>query len=80
MGWFDEQLRQRRASDDEMLSLAFMQLADAVTGAHIASAMRRDGKQSEKDGLVMRSCVLTDSEEGYDSDAYAQQLVFNIKI
>ena len=48
MGWFDEQLRQRRASDDEMLSLAFMQLADAVTGAHIASAMRRDGKQSEK--------------------------------
>ena len=48
MGWFDEQLRQRKASDDEMLSLAFMQLADAVTGAHIASAMRRDGKQSEK--------------------------------
>lgn len=51
-------------------------------GVELAEAVRAalDGKQSEKDGLVMRSCVLTDSEEGYDSDAYAQQLVFNIKI
>lgn len=51
-------------------------------GVELAEAVRAalDGKQGEKDGLVMRSCILTDSEEGYDSDAYAQQLVFNIKI
>lgn len=51
-------------------------------GVELAEAVRAalDGKQGEKDGLVMRSCVLTDSEEGYDSDAYAQQLVFNVKI
>lgn len=51
-------------------------------GVELAEAVRAalDNKQGEKDGLVMRSCVLTDGEEGYDSDAYAQQLVFNIKI
>lgn len=51
-------------------------------GVELAEAVRAalDGKQGEKDGLVMRSCILTDSEEGYDSDAYAQQLIFNIKI
>ena len=51
-------------------------------GVELAEAVRAalDGKQGEKDGLTMRSCMLTDSEEGYDSDAYAQQLVFNIKI
>lgn len=51
-------------------------------GVELAEAVRAalDNKQGEKDGLVMRSCLLTDGEEGYDSDAYAQQLVFNIKI
>ena len=51
-------------------------------GIELAEAVRAalDGKQGEKDGGVMRSCVLSDSEEGYDSDAYAQQLVFRVKI
>lgn len=51
-------------------------------GVELAEAVRAalDGKQGEKDGLAMRSCILTDSEESYDSDAYAQQLVFNVKI
>ena len=45
--------------------------------------MRRgalDGVQGETDGLVMRSCHLVDSEEGWQDDAYVQQLVFNVKI
>ena len=51
-------------------------------GIELAEAVRAalDGKQGEKDGVVMRSCVLSDSEECYDSDAYAQQLVFRVKI
>ncbi len=51
-------------------------------GIELAEAVRAalDGKQGEKDGVVMRSCMLSDSEEGYDSDAYAQQLVFRVKI
>lgn len=50
-----------------------IQLAEAVRAA-------LDGKQREKDGVFMRSCVLLDSEEGYEGDAFAQQLVFNVKI
>lgn len=84
----------RRASMEQTPSKAGGPGADTVTieivcytekyaeGVELAEAVRAalDGKQGEKDGLVMRSCILTDSEEGYDSDAYAQQLVFNIKI
>ena len=51
-------------------------------GVELAEAVRAalDGKQSEIDGLVMRSCHLTDSEEGWQDDAYVQQLVFTVKI
>lgn len=50
-----------------------VELAEAVRAA-------LDGKQAEIDGLRMRSCVLTDSEEAWEDDAYVQQLVFTIKI
>lgn len=51
-------------------------------GVELAEAVRDalDGAQGEKDGLVMRSCCLTDSEEAWQDDAYVQQLVFNVKI
>lgn len=51
-------------------------------GVELAEAVRDalDGVQGEKDGLVMRSCYLADSEEAWQDDAYVQQLVFNVKI
>ena len=51
-------------------------------GVELAEAVRAalDGQQGEKDGVVMRSCMLSDSEEGYENDAYAQQLIFKVKI
>ena len=51
-------------------------------GVELAEAVREalDGAQGEKDGLVMRSCYLADSEEAWQDDAYVQQLVFNVKI
>lgn len=33
-----------------------------------------------KEGLVMRSCCLTDCQEAYMNDAYVQNLIFTIKI
>ena len=50
-------------------------------GVELAEAVRDalDGAQGEKDGLVMRSCYLADSEEAWQDDAYVQQLVFNVK-
>lgn len=51
-------------------------------GVELAEAVRAalDGKQAEIDGLVMRSCYLVDSEEGWQDDAFMQQLVFNVQI
>ena len=51
-------------------------------GVELAEAVRDalDGKQSTVDGLVMRSCHLTDSEEGWQDDAFMQQLVFTVKM
>lgn len=51
-------------------------------GVELAEAVRDalDGAQGEKDGLVMRSCYLADSEEAWQDDAFVQQLVFNVKI
>lgn len=50
-----------------------IEMAEAVRAA-------LDYKQGEKDGLIMRSCTLTGSEEGWADDAFAQQLDFTIKL
>lgn len=39
-----------------------------------------DGASYNKDGLVMRSCFLSDSSEEWQDDAYIQILIFTIKI
>lgn len=51
-------------------------------GVELAEAVRNalDGKQGEVNGLTMRSCYLSDSEESWQDDAYVQRLLFNIKI
>jgi|LAHS01.1.fsa_nt_gb hypothetical protein len=51
-------------------------------GIELAEAVRSalDYAQGEVPGLKMRSCVLTDSEEGWEDDACIQSLVFTIKI
>jgi hypothetical protein len=51
-------------------------------GVELAEAVRAalDYSQGEENGVVMRSCVLSDSEEAWQDDAYVQQLVFSIKI
>ena len=56
--------------------------AGYTEGVELAEAVRDalDGKQAEIDGLVMRSCYLSDSEEAWQDDACVQQLVFTVKI
>lgn len=55
---------------------------DYESGVSLAEAVRDalDGRQAEADGLRMRSCVMTDSEEAWQDDAYVQRLVFTIKV
>ena len=39
MGWFDEQIRQRMESDQEVLEDSFLQIVDSVIGNHTASRL-----------------------------------------
>lgn len=78
----------------EQTSVKSLSRADSVTievlcytagyteGVELAEAVRDalDGKQAESNGLVMRGCYLTDSEEAWQDDAYVQALVFNVRI
>ena len=56
--------------------------AQYAEGVELAEAVRAalDYSQGESQGVTMRSCVLADSEEGYEDDAFVQQLVFQVKI
>ena len=42
MGWFDEQIRQRKEHDDQMLEESFIRIADSVTGKRIADRLNDD--------------------------------------
>ena len=42
MGWFDEQIRQRMCSDDEMMEDSLAGIAEAVLGTRISAAMKDD--------------------------------------
>ena len=50
-----------------------IELAEAVRAA-------LDYAQGEKDGLVMRSCILADGEEIYEDDADIHCLTFQVQI
>lgn len=39
MGWFDEQIRQRKEHDQDVFEETFISISDAVTGARISSAL-----------------------------------------
>ena len=39
MGWFDEQIHQRKERDDQMLEESFIRIADSVTGKRIADRL-----------------------------------------
>ncbi len=40
MGWFDEQIRQRKQNDDEVFAAAFADMASAVMGERFGAALR----------------------------------------
>ena len=50
MGWFDEQIKQRKESDDSIFSDSFVNLAGAVMGAKISAALN-DQRQITKNAI-----------------------------
>ena len=45
MGWFDEQIRQRKQNDDAVFSEAFVHIADSVMGKRFSHAARTTGRR-----------------------------------
>lgn len=55
MGWFDEQIKQRKQSDDQLFEEAFVRIADAVLGTRMASAYQSDeAKASGEIGEILK--------------------------
>lgn len=50
MGWFDEQIKQRKKNDNAVFEEAFVGIADAVLGSKMASAFTTD-KEKAKDSI-----------------------------
>ena len=67
---------------DTILMQVICYTADYDSGVALAEAVRDaiDNQQGEFNGLVMRSCYLSDCTETWLNDAYAQNLIFTIKL
>ncbi len=70
MGWFDEQIKQRKASDDAMLEDAFISIASVVLGAKAATAYGSDEAKATSaiDAILkyynIKPCEVPDSVKG----------------
>ncbi|MGN0154811.1 MAG: NHLP bacteriocin export ABC transporter permease/ATPase subunit [Lachnospiraceae bacterium] len=47
MGWFDEQIKQRKKNDDEIFEEAFVGIADAVLGTKMSAAFTSDESKAQ---------------------------------
>ena len=55
MGWFDEQIKQRKQSDDQLFEEAFVRIADAVLGTKMSAAYQSDeARASGEIGEILR--------------------------
>lgn len=50
MGWFDEQIKQRKLKDEEVFEEAFIEIADAVLGEGLTASLKNDS-QIAKDAI-----------------------------
>lgn len=70
MGWFDEQIKQRKASDDAMLEDAFVSIAGVVLGTKVTSAYAGDDEKATNaiDSILkyyhIKPCEVPDSVKG----------------
>ncbi|MBQ8851863.1 MAG: NHLP bacteriocin export ABC transporter permease/ATPase subunit [Oscillibacter sp.] len=47
MGWFDEQIKQRKKTDDALFEEAFVGIADAVLGSRLSAAFKSDEAKAQ---------------------------------
>ena len=55
MGWFDDQIKQRKQSDDQLFEEAFVRIADAVLGSRMSAAYLSDeSRASDEIGQILK--------------------------
>lgn len=70
MGWFDEQIKQRKQNDDAIFEEAFVGIADAVLGSKMSAAFASDEERAEDAiGEILKyykvkACEVPDSVKG----------------
>ena len=47
MGWFDEQIKQRKQNDQDVFADAFINIAGAVMGSHVSAALNDERQQTK---------------------------------
>lgn len=69
-------------ANDEVNIEVLCYAPDYGSGVALAEAVRGalDGVRGSDGELTMRSCYLNIASEGYENDAYVQQLIFKVKI
>lgn len=72
-----------KSGSADVLTFEVLCYADSYAGSvALAEAVRTalDGVQTERDGLVLRSCLLADAEDMADDDAFVQVLTFTARV
>ena len=47
MGWFDEQIKQRKQNDQDVFTDAFINIAGAVMGSRVSAALNDERQQTK---------------------------------
>ncbi|MBO7697946.1 MAG: hypothetical protein J6S38_02790, partial [Erysipelotrichaceae bacterium] len=66
MGWFDEQIKQRKLSDQEVLEDSYMQAAGVILGRRIIDVDKKQSKVAIDDILKYYRIKPTEAKEGID--------------
>lgn len=62
MGWFDEQIKQRKVNDDNLVSDSFIHLADSVLGKKLAAKSMKNQQVQEAVGEILQFYHITPAE------------------
>ena len=72
MSWFDEQIKQRKLSDDQLFTDSFVNIANAVTGERLHASDEVVSKDAIEQVLKFYGCKITQEVPSKVSDFYEQ--------
>ena len=76
MGWFDEQIKQRKLSDNQLFEDSFVNIADAVMGKHINAHFNPDIYTQDAINQILKYYGYEQNELSQDLSDFNEQLEF----